>query len=162
MKRITPYFVLVIFSVPSLTVFANVRLPAVLGSHMVLQQKTEVTIWGWCDAAEKIKLKADWDTTTYSAVGSSLAKWSIQIKTPVAGGPYQVTINGNNKIVLEDILIGEVWVCSGQSNMEMSVNWRLPYQDEVSNATDKSIRFFHIPSTTADYPQDDLKAEWMV
>jgi sialate O-acetylesterase len=162
MKRFVPYFVVVIFSFTSLVVFANVRLPAVIGSHMVLQQKTEVTIWGWCDAAEKIKLNAGWDTTTYTAIGSSLAKWSIRIKTPAAGGPYQVTITGNNKIVLEDVLIGEVWVCSGQSNMEMNVNWGLPYQDEVSNATDKSIRFFHIPRTTADYPQDDVKAEWIV
>ncbi|HET9825865.1 MAG TPA: sialate O-acetylesterase, partial [Chitinophagaceae bacterium] len=135
---------------------------AVIGSHMVLQQKTEVTIWGWCDAAEKIKLGTNWDTTTYTTVGSSSARWSMQIKTPAAGGPYQITIEGHNKIVLEDVLIGEVWVCSGQSNMEMNVSWGLPYQDDVANATDKNIRFFHIPHTTADYPQDDVKAEWVV
>lgn len=138
------------------------RLPAVIGSHMVLQQKTEVTIWGWCDAAEKIKLKTSWDTTTYTTVGSSSAKWSMRVKTPTAGGPYQITIDGNNKTVLEDVLIGEVWICSGQSNMEMSVTWGLPYQDEVTNATDKNIRFFYIPRTTADYPQDDVKSEWVV
>lgn len=142
--------------------FANIRLPAVIGSHMVLQQKTNVTIWGWCDAGEKIKLKTSWDTATYNIVGSSAAKWTMPIKTPPSGGPYQITIEGSNKIVLEDVLIGEVWVCSGQSNMEMSVTWGLPYQDEVSNATDKNIRFFYIPRTTAEYPQDDVKAEWVV
>jgi sialate O-acetylesterase len=141
---------------------ANVRLPSVIASHMVLQQKSDVTIWGWCDAGEKIKLKTTWDTATYNTVGSSSAKWSLKIQTPVAGGPYQITIAGNNNIVLEDVLIGEVWLCSGQSNMEMSVTWGLPYQDDVASATDKSIRFFYIPRTTAEYPQDDVKAEWVV
>jgi sialate O-acetylesterase len=147
----------------SLAVSANIRLPAVIGSHMVLQQNDKVTIWGWSDADEKIKLKAGWDTTTYTTVGSSAAKWSIQIKTPAAGGPYQITIEGRDKVVLEDVLIGEVWVCSGQSNMEMSASWGgMPYQDEVQNATDNNIRFFHIPRTTAEFPQDDVKAKWAV
>jgi len=163
MRRLAIYFILLSFlSFNRFSLFANVRLPAIIGSHMVLQQKTAVTIWGWCDAGEKIKLKAGWDTTTYTVTGSSSAKWSIEIETPVAGGPYQLTINGSNQIVLEDVMVGEVWICSGQSNMEMSVNWGLPYQDEVTNAIDKNIRFFHIPRTTADYPQEDVKAEWMV
>ncbi|HEY2721877.1 MAG TPA: sialate O-acetylesterase, partial [Chitinophagaceae bacterium] len=63
---------------------------------------------------------------------------------------------------LEDVLIGEVWLCSGQSNMEMSVNWGLPYKEEVENATDKNIRFFYIPRTASSYPQDDVKAGWKV
>src|SRR5215468_7847725 len=92
----------------SVAAFANVRLPAVIGSHMVLQQKSEVMIWGWADAGEKIKLKTTWDTATYNTVGSSSAKWSLKIKTPVAGGPYQITVTGNNNIVLDDVLIGEV------------------------------------------------------
>ncbi|MFI5187529.1 MAG: sialate O-acetylesterase [Chitinophagales bacterium] len=146
----------------STSLFANIRLPAIIGSHMVLQQKNEATIWGWCDVSEKIKLRTSWDTITYTATGSASAKWEIKINTPLAGGPYQIAIDGNNKIVLEDVLIGEVWVCSGQSNMEMKVNWGLHYPDEVANATDKNIRFFYIPRTTADYPQDDLKAEWVV
>lgn len=141
---------------------ANVRLPAIIGSHMVLQQKSKITIWGWCDPGEKIKLKAAWDTAIYSATGSWTAKWSIQLQTPVAGGPYTISINGNNSIVLDDVMIGEVWVCSGQSNMEMSVNWGLPYQDEVAKATNTRIRFFHIPKTTSEYPQEDVKAKWVV
>jgi sialate O-acetylesterase len=146
----------------SISLLANIRLPAVIGSHMVLQQKSEVTIWGWCDVSEQIKLKASWDTTTYTATGSTSAKWEIKINTPVAGGPYQVAIDGNNKITLDDILIGEVWICSGQSNMEMSMEWGLPYKDEAAKATDKNIRFFNIPRTTADYPQDDVGAGWVV
>lgn len=159
MKQVTFSFLAGLISAAT---FGNVRLPAVIGAHMVLQQKTDVTIWGWSDAGEKIKLRTTWDTTTYNVVGSSSAKWSLRIKTPAAGGPYQITITGNNNIVLEDVLIGEVWVCSGQSNMEMSVAWGLPYESDVKNATDKNIRFFYIPRTTAEYPQDDVKAEWVV
>jgi len=162
MKLAARCFILAVISSVSLPTFADVRLPAVIGPHMVLQQKAEVTIWGWCDAAEKVKLKPGWDTATYTTTGSSSAKWSIKLMTPAAGGPYEIVVNGNNKIVLDDIMIGEVWLCSGQSNMEMSVNWGLPYQDEVVNATDKNIRFFYIPKTTADYPQDDVKAGWTI
>jgi sialate O-acetylesterase len=159
MKHVTFFFLVGLISTATL---GNVRLPAVIGSHMVLQQKTDVTIWGWSDAGEKVKLRTTWDTTTYNTVGSSSAKWSLKIKTPVAGGPYQITITGNNSIVLEDVLVGEVWLCSGQSNMEMSVTWGLPYESDVANATDQNIRFFYIPRTTAEYPQDDVKAEWVV
>ena len=159
MKQFTLFFLAGFIST---AIFGNVRLPAVIGSHMVLQQKSDVTIWGWCDAGEKIKIKTGWDTTTYNTVGSSSAKWSLKVKTLAAGGPYEITITGNNNIVLEDVLLGEVWVCSGQSNMEMSVTWGLPYESDVANATDKNIRFFYIPRTTAEYPQDDVKAEWVV
>jgi sialate O-acetylesterase len=163
MKQPAPYFVATLLSIAlSPLLQANVRLPAVIGSHMVLQQKTDITLWGWCDPAEKIKLKVSWDTATYTITGSSAAKWNLKIATPAAGGPYQITIEASNKIVLDDILIGEVWVCSGQSNMEMSVSWGLPYQDEVARATNKNIRFFYIPKTTAEYPQDDVSGQWVV
>ncbi|MGZ3940317.1 MAG: sialate O-acetylesterase, partial [Flavisolibacter sp.] len=69
---------------------------------------------------------------------------------------------GNNSILLEDVMIGEVWVCSGQSNMEMNVNWGLPYQDEVAKATNTKIRFFQVPRTTSEFPQEDVKAKWVV
>lgn len=162
MKLIVACFSSLIVFLAGIGVSASVRLPAIIGSHMVLQQKTEVTIWGWCDAGEKVTLHAGWDTTAHVTKGSSGAKWSFRINTPAAGGPWQVVIEGYNKIILEDVLVGEVWVCSGQSNMEMSVTWGLPYQDDVSKATDNGIRFFHIPRTTAEYPQDDVKAGWVV
>ena len=163
MKRFAAYLACLILSFfLSISLSANIRLPAVIGSHMVLQQRSEVTIWGWCDVDEQIKLKTTWDTTTYTTTGSTSAKWEIKISTPPAGGPFQVTIEGSNKIILDDVLIGEVWICSGQSNMEMSMSWGLPYQDEAASATDENIRFFNIPRTTADYPQDDVRAEWVV
>ena len=162
MKRFAAYITyLISYFFLSTSLLANIRLPAVISSHMVLQQRSEVTIWGWCDVSEKVKLRTTWDTTTYTTTGSTAAKWEIKINTSAAGGPYQVTIEGNNKVILDDVLIGEVWICSGQSNMEMSVEWGLPYKDEVASATDKNIHFFNIPRTTADYPQDDVRAGWV-
>jgi sialate O-acetylesterase len=163
MKRISLLFTLSAALVVCATFsFAQVRLPAIIGSHMVLQQNSEAKIWGWCDPNEKIKVTTTWDTTTYTATGSPNARWSVQLRTPAAGGPYKISIKGNNSIELEDVMIGEVWVCSGQSNMEMNVHWGLPYQDDAANANNKSIRFFHIPKTTSEYPQEDVKAKWVV
>lgn len=154
---------LLLLTVISLQSFSKIRLPAIIADHMVLQQKAEVKLWGWCEPEEKITIKVSWDTTIYKTVGNSNAKWSIQIKTPGAGGPYNITISGYNVIQLQDVMIGEVWVCSGQSNMEMNFNWGLKqYTEDMNNATNKSIRFFHIPRLTADYPQEDTKATWVV
>jgi sialate O-acetylesterase len=162
-KQTIVLFLLCFSLTVSLSAWADVRLPAVIGNHMVMQQKSEVTLWGWSEPAEKIQIKTTWDTTTYHTKGTSGAKWSVKIKTPAAGGPYQITIKGGNTIVLDDVLIGEVWVCSGQSNMEMNVGWGLKvYEADAANATNKSIHFFHIPKVTAENPQEDVKAKWVV
>lgn len=130
---------------------------------MVLQQHSEVTFWGWCAPGEKITIKVDWDTAGYKTTGTSGAKWVIKIRTGAAGGPYKINITGNNSIQLKDVMIGEVWLCSGQSNMEMHYNWGLKqYTGDMNNATNNSIRFFHIPKLTADHPQEDTKARWVV
>jgi sialate O-acetylesterase len=163
MKKIVLTLVLLFTTATFLHVQAEIRLPSIIGNHMVLQQKSEVKIWGWCDPGEKIKITTGWDTLTYNTTGSSAAKWNLIIKTPLAGGPYTLTIIGRNKIVLEDILIGEVWDCSGQSNMEMNYNWGVKeYTSDAENATNRSIRFFHIPRLTAEYPQEDTKGQWVV
>ncbi len=153
----------------ALTVFnffsavAEVRLPAIIGSHMILQQMSDVKIWGWCDPSEKIKISCSWDTVTYNAVGNPDGKWLLTILTPSAGGPYTLTIEGHNKIILEDVLIGEVWACSGQSNMEMSYSWGIrQYTNDIENANNNKIRLFYIPRLTSEYPQDDTKGHWVV
>jgi len=144
-------------------VFAEVRLPAIIGSNMVLQQKSEVKLWGWCSPTEKITVMVDWDTTVYRTAGLRTAKWSVKIKTPAAGGPYKIIINGSNAIVLENVMIGEVWVCSGQSNMEWSGDQRLKQSlEEAPQANNTNIRFFYVPKSTADFPQEDCRASWKV
>lgn len=153
---------LLLLSVSVLTK-SNVRLPAIIGDHMVLQQNSMVNLWGWSDPTENITVRTSWDTTSYKTVGSEGAKWMVQIQTPSAGGPYTITIKGNNEIVINDVLIGEVWLCSGQSNMEMHYNWGLKqYTEDMNKATNQSIRFFHIPKLTSDHPQDNTVGKWVV
>lgn len=142
---------------------ANVRLPAVIGSNMVLQQQSNVKLWGWCSASEKIFVTTSWNNKTDSTIGTRNANWQLSVQTPVAGGPYTITIRGNNTITLENVLIGEVWVCSGQSNMEWSaLNGLKDIPAEYPTAFNPAIRFFHLQKATADYPQEDCIGKWTV
>jgi sialate O-acetylesterase len=140
---------------------ANIRLPSVIGSNMVLQQQSKVKLWGWASPAEKIVITPSWSKTSDTVIATRDAVWQIAIQTPKAGGPYTITLKANNTIVLENVLIGEVWVCSGQSNMEMSWWSKLKdIADELPTAANPDIRFFHIPKSTSEYPQDDCNAKW--
>jgi sialate O-acetylesterase len=105
----------------NLNVQAKVILPSVIGDNMVLQQKSNVLIWGKDAPDRSVDVVCSWSHKHYHARAAQDSNWRIRINTPVAGGPYQIVINDGEKIVLKNILIGEVWVCSGQSNMEMPV-----------------------------------------
>lgn len=153
-------FLLLLLVILFINSFATIRLPAVISSNMVLQQQSSVTLWGWADPSEKIVITTSWSNSKDSVIATSNATWKIQINTPVAGGPYTITIKGWNTIVLNNVLIGEVWVCSGQSNMEMSNTSHI--KDELPNSTNDNIRFFHIPRATSQYPQDNCEAKWEV
>lgn len=142
---------------------AAVRLPAVLASNMVLQQQSSVKLWGWSEPRERIAIVCSWDNHVDSVKGSRDGKWQVLVHTPAAGGPYTIEIKGSNRILLENVLIGEVWVCSGQSNMEMCETWGLPdVRTELPTCYNANIRFFQIPKTTAAFPQDDCHADWTV
>ena len=142
---------------------ANIRLPNILGSHMVLQEKSTVKLWGWATPGESIKIKLSWDNSIHEVKTSNGAKWLTEIKTPEAGGPYSISLQGENTITLEDILIGEVWVCGGQSNMEWSGTQRLPQSiEEAPNANNNKIRFFYVPKSTSLFPQENVNAKWVV
>ena len=96
---------------------AQLRLPAIISSGMVLQQNDSSSLWGWGSPAERILVTTSWNGKTDTATVNNRANWKIKVKTPAAGGPYTITLQGNNTIILNDVMIGEVWVCSGQSNM---------------------------------------------
>ena len=143
---------------------ADVQLPAIIGDHMVLQQKSKVTLWGWTtNPGEDVKVTVDWDTTQYK-VRSIFGHFSLQVNTPKAGGNHSITFKTNgNSITVSDVVFGEVWVFSGQSNMEWSGTQNLKESiDEMPNATNDQIRFFYIPKATAKYPQEDVRAKWVV
>ncbi|HEY4107441.1 sialate O-acetylesterase [Puia sp.] len=140
---------------------ANVRLPHVLSSNMVLQQRSQADLWGWCEPGEKIRIVASWNSKVDSVQGSRDGRWKMTLATPAAGGPYTITIKGENTVVLDNILVGEVWVCSGQSNMEMCGNWGLPdIKAELPTCNNPNLRFFRIPRTTSTSPQDDCPGKW--
>ncbi|HZK93915.1 MAG TPA: sialate O-acetylesterase [Prolixibacteraceae bacterium] len=140
---------------------AAIRLPSIIGSHMVLQQNSEVKLWGWCSPAEKITIKTSWDTITYRATGESSAKWLQKIKTPAAGGPYTITINETT--ILNDVMIGEIWLCSGQSNMELGGDQGLKQSlNEAPKANNQNIRFFYISKSTSETPQENCEGSWKV
>jgi sialate O-acetylesterase len=143
---------------------AQLRLPALVSNGMVLQQNDSVNLWGWAGPGERIKVKTGWGTRVDSTFTSSGATWKLKIKTPIAGGPYTIEISTRSEsITLSDVLIGEVWICSGQSNMEWSYLQGLKdIRAELPTCYNKNIRFFHIPKTTSAYPQDEVTATWEI
>ena len=142
---------------------AAVRLPAVIGSHMVLQRGPKATLWGWAAPAETVTVSISGSTNTWKATASNGGRWSIDIQTPQSAGPHTLRIKGGNEIVLEDVMVGEVWVCSGQSNMEWSGDQGLTQsKEEAPRATNALIRFFYVPKATSATPQDHLSARWVV
>ncbi len=113
---------LIIFSIwifPQ-AILANVRLNTLFSNHMVVQQDTEIPVWGWADPLENISIETSWGAKA-EVVAKMDSTWRVKLKTPKAGGPFQIVITGKNKIVLEDVLSGEVWLCSGQSNMDFEM-----------------------------------------
>lgn len=147
----------------TLSSFSNIRLPNIISSNMVLQQQSKVKLWGAADPNEKIAITTSWDNKAYEVIPTNNARWEVLIETPAAGGPFTITLKGKNTIVLNNILIGEVWVCSGQSNMEMNGMGGLKdIKDELPVAYNPNIRFFHIPKTTSLHPQDNCAGEWTI
>lgn len=140
--------------------FAIIRLPPIMSSNMVLQQNSQATLWGWSDPSERFTIACSWKTSVDSVQSPNTGKWKAKISTPSAGGPYTITIKSRaNAIVLENILIGEVWICSGQSNMEMSNTKQI--QDEMPNSKNDNIRFFTVAKKTSNYPQDHADGQWV-
>lgn len=139
----------------------SVSIPDIFSDNMVLQQKSEITFWGWSNAGETISIKADWMDKEVTLVTGNQGKWNTVIMTPAAGGPFNIHIRGSNEIILKNILIGEVWLCSGQSNMEFSAMSGINNRDEeIKNASYPEIRLFSVYHGSSRYPQDHLKGEW--
>ena len=152
------------FILLSVGTYGKVSLPPIFSDHMVFQQNSEVAICGWGIPQETVKIVCSWNPNdTVSAEVSNTAKWQTTIQTISAGGPYSISISGSSNINLRNIMMGEVWLCSGQSNMEMSVNSGIyKGEEEAAKATNSNIRIFHVQKIAADYPQLTCQAEWEV
>lgn len=143
--------------------FTAIRLPNTICSNMVLQQNNHATLWGWASPAEKIFVTTSWNNKTDSVAADGNAQWKIKIPTGAAGGPYTISLKGQNTITLKNILFGEVWICSGQSNMEWSSYQKLQQIiDELPHSANNNIRLFQVSKSTAAFPQDNIEGQWQV
>jgi sialate O-acetylesterase len=144
----------------SILSYADVKLPELFGNSMVLQREKNIKIWGWADKGERVSVTLKKQTETI--ITGKDGKWEILLKPEAAGGPYQLFVKGKNTIVLDDVLIGDVWVCSGQSNMEFAVNSAQNAQEEIKNSNYPKIRHFEVPKAMSYSPKDELErvARW--
>jgi len=147
----------------SLSLFAEISLPSMFTDNMVLQQQTDAPIWGTAKAKKNVKVTTSWDKKTYTVQSGADGSWTIKVKTPAASfTPFTISFSDGKDLVLKNILIGEVWICSGQSNMEMPVvGWGkvINNKQEVANASYPNIRLLHVSKRTANVPLNDLKLE---
>ncbi|HUH45887.1 MAG TPA: sialate O-acetylesterase [Arenibacter sp.] len=145
------------------TSYAEIWLPSILSDNMVLQQESNVTIWGWTTAtSEKITVYGTWNHEKVIAEAHQ-GVWSLQLPTPKAGGTYSIMVEGHEKLEIKNVLVGEVWLGSGQSNMQWSPKAGLENApEEIKNANYPEIRFFQVLQQISDTPQDQLKGKWVV
>jgi sialate O-acetylesterase len=144
---------------------AQLRLPSTFGSHMVLQQKTDLTFWGWAQPSEEVHVFASWAKEPLVAKTSAqTARWQVALKTPEAGGPHSIRVEGGSAhLLLEDVMVGEVWFASGQSNMEWTASAGLDNAvAEIAAADHPGLRFFTVAKATADTPQVSCTGQWSV
>src|SRR4030042_1406411 len=113
---------------------ADIRLPSVIGDNMVLQASHAAPVWGWADPNEEIRVKLSWRDTEWTIQADEGGKWMLRVPPPEVGGPYEITLTGKNTVTIKNILVGEVWVCSGQSNMEMAVRSAAKAEQEIAAA----------------------------
>ena len=136
---------------------AEVRLPKIFGSNMVLQRGQDVPVWGWADAGEEVTV-AIGDASATAKAGSD-GSWKVALPSMTAGGPHVVTVAGSNKLTLENVLVGEVWVCSGQSNMQFAVASSNDADLETLTANFPGIRLITVPQIGTQEPQSDFGGE---
>lgn len=154
------------FSVVAFAAEARVKLPSVFADGMVFQQKTDAAVWGKADAGKTVSVEAGWTDRKFTARAGKDGRWLVRIPTPSAGGPYTVKISDGETLELSDVLVGEVWFASGQSNMELRV--RGSGGQPVEGAADLilrakpsvPIRMYRSMATSASEPADDVRGAW--
>ena len=157
------------FLLGSATLSAQVKLLPIFSDNMVLQQQTQAPIWGESKPNKKVEITTSWDQKKYTIQADEQGKWSTKVATPVAGGPYNITISDGKKVKLSNVMIGEVWICSGQSNMEMQVEgWGKVknYEQEKEEANNyPNIRFLLVENAMSPTPVENITAKengWQV
>ncbi len=141
--------------------FSNVSLPAIFSDGMVLQRNADVKIWGWAKPGEVVTIKPSWESDSLSTKVKKNGYWKLQLQTPDLREPQELVIKGYNTIRLENVLLGEVWLVSGQSNMEWSAAAGIEGGEAaIAAAKNPNIRFFTVANRTSEFPQQDLDGQW--
>ena len=154
------------------SVSAKVVLPAIFSDNMVLQQNAQVNLWGKATPGERVSVKTSWTDKAVTTKAAADGKWTVKLKTPAAAKGQSVTVSGENEITINNVLIGEVWLCTGQSNMEFpvarnpQVKWKtgmLNEAEEMKDADFPEIRLFHVEHQLApDGEKEDCVGKWVV
>lgn len=163
MRKLLVLFLMAV-SITSLS--AKVVLPDIIASHMVLQQCDSIKLWGHGSSGTVIKITPSWGQKTYKTVVNEKGEWQVAVYTPSAGGPYNIVFDDGDKIILEDVLIGEVWLCSGQSNMGMPMKG-FPGQpvayanDYITRAKKKvPLRIYTVSNHSSAVPLEHSGGQW--
>ncbi|MHC4566668.1 MAG: sialate O-acetylesterase, partial [Planctomycetota bacterium] len=147
---------LVFVAVPA---FADVRLPAIVGDNMMLQQRMGAPVWGRADPGETVTVAGSWGKNT-SATADNDGRWKVCLNTPSYGGPYTLTIKGKNEITVKNVMIGEVWLCAGQSNMGWRLSATFEGKEDSASADYPNFRIFRSERCHSHEPQEDCTARW--
>lgn len=158
-------FLLTALFAAATTINAKVVLPKIFASGMVMQQQTDANLWGEAKADATVKIATSWNKKTVSVKAGNDGKWTAKIQTPAAGGPYSITFNDGEKTVIDNILVGELWICSGQSNMEMPMKGfkNQPVEnavEDILHSGDSKMRLFTVKRTSLFQPATDVVGEW--
>lgn len=148
--------ILFIFLIISVLTNANVKMPLLFSDGMVLQRNKAIPIWGFADANEKIEVH--FNKQIQKTTADKNGKWTLNLNSEKAGGPFELIIIGKNKITIKNVLVGEVWICSGQSNMEFRVSKTINAEKEIAASNYPMIRHFGVAQDLSGKPKDDLKA----
>jgi sialate O-acetylesterase len=158
--RVTVFLSLVLLLANATAILADVRLPAVISSNIVLQRGIKVPIWGWAEPGEQVMVSVSWHSMEWAVTAGKDGRWVFKMNAPAVGGPYEMTIKGKNTIKIENIMAGEVWVCSGQSNMQLAVSQAANAEQEIAAANYPNIRLFTVQRTVAEQPESDCVGDW--
>ena len=154
-----------IICLSTLTVSAKVRLPQFFSNGMVLQQQSECNLWGWAEPGKKVSISTSWDKKSYMVTARKDSLFSLKVKTPEAGGPYFIGFKDQDYVQLDNVMIGEVWICSGQSNMEMQMKGfkQQPVEgttEELLRCKDAGLRLFTVKRHASLTPEKDVTGQW--
>ncbi len=148
-----------------ITASGKVMLPAFFADNMVLQQKTEVNLWGWAEPDTRVSIATSWDKKCHNVMANKDGNFSLKVKTPEAGGPYFIGFKDKDYVQISNVMIGEVWICAGQSNMEMQMKGfkQQPVEgttEELLHCKDANLRLFTVKRHVSLTPEQDVTGQW--